>query len=186
MKKSLKISSAAVMIAMSFVLSWVSKIIPSPWLQGGSITIASAVPVMAAGIVLGTKTGIISGVIFSLFQLITGFYPPPVQSILNFILVVIFDYILAFGVYGMTGFFCRAFGRCKFAVPLSGAICMIFRYLCHIVSGVLIWGTYSESGALIYSVFYNGGYMIPEIIITVTALGVMTPVIIRIEKRYNK
>ena len=140
MQKTLKISSAAVMIAMSFVLSWVSKIIPSPWLQGGSITIASAVPIMAVSVVFGTKTGIISGVVFALFQIITGFYPPPVQNGLNFVLVIILDYMLAFGVYGMTGFLFRTFGRRKVALSLSGAVCMIFiqngllrmhSWLCH-------------------------------------------------------
>ena len=188
MPKSLKLSEAAVMTALSFVLAWISKLIPAPWLQGGSITIASAVPIMVVSIIFGIETGILSSIVFAVLQMITGFYAPPAADLMSFITVVIIDYIVAFGVYGLTGFFYRLMSRKNVAIPVSGGICMVLRYVCHIISGILIWGVYDEEGKglLAYSVIYNGGYMIPEIIITVIALSLMIPVIKRIEKRYNR
>ncbi len=35
-----KLTTSAIMIALAVVLAWVSKIIPAPWMQGGSITFA--------------------------------------------------------------------------------------------------------------------------------------------------
>ena len=49
---------------------------------------------------------------------------------------------------------------------------MIFgRFLCSFASGILIWGEYAPEGqpVWLYSLTYNGGYMLPELIITVAA-----------------
>ncbi|MDD4690390.1 MAG: energy-coupled thiamine transporter ThiT, partial [Eubacteriales bacterium] len=58
------------------------------------------------------------------------------------------------------------------------------RYVCHILSGVIIWGVYAEEGqsVLAYSIIYNGTYMIPEIIITTIVTALMIPLIRRIER----
>ena len=65
-------------------------------------------------------------------------------------------------------------GKKFFAIPVSAFIVTTLRYLCHILSGILIWGVYAEEGQsiLAYSIIYNGTYMLPEIIIStiVTAI----------------
>lgn len=172
MSSTKKITLSALMIALSTVLMWVSKLIPAPWMQGGSITIASMVPIIAVSIILGTRWGLISSVAYALIQMLFGFYPPPTQTFLNFVLVIMLDYILAFGVLGLAGFFFNLLGKNRFAMAASGAIVTALRYVCHILSGVLIWGVYAEEGqsVLSYSLIYNGTYMIPEIIITTVVL----------------
>ena len=174
MSTTKKLTTCALLIALATVLMWVSKIIPAPWLQGGSITLASMVPIVIAGILFGTKWGICASVSYAIIQMLFGFYPPPTQTFGYFVLVVLLDYLIAFGVLGLSGFFYRLFHKKVWAVPLSAAVVTVLRYVCHILSGILIWGVYAEEGqsVLSYSLIYNGTYMIPEILLTtiVTAL----------------
>ena len=163
-----KLTTCALLIALGTVLMWISKLIPSPWLQGGSVTLASMVPIILAGIMFGTKWGLCTSVAYSFIQMLFGFYPPPTQTFLSFVLVVLLDYVFAYGVLGLSGFFFSLTGKRKFSAPLSAFIVTSLRYICHILSGILIWGVYAEEGqsVFVYSVLYNGSYMIPEIIIT--------------------
>ena len=55
MNTTKKLTTSALLVALATVLMWVSKLIPAPWLQGGSVTIASMVPIIAVGIMFGTK-----------------------------------------------------------------------------------------------------------------------------------
>lgn len=174
MNTTKKLTTSALLIALATVLMWVSKLIPAPWLQGGSVTLASMVPIIAVGILFGTKWGLCCSLAYAVLQMIFGFYPPPTQTFLYFFLVVLLDYVLAFGVLGLSGFFYRISGKRSFSAPLSAFMVTLLRYICHIISGILIWGVYAEEGqtVLAYSLIYNGTYMIPEIVIStiVTAI----------------
>lgn len=174
MTKTKQLTTCAALIALATVLMLLSKLLPSmPW--GGSVTLASMVPLIMISLMMDVKWGIFSGVVFALIQMLTGFYPPPTQTVLDFVLVVLLDYLLAFGVLGCAGIFYRMLGKKIWAIPLSGAIVTSLRYLCHIISGVLIWGVYAEEGqsVLAYSLIYNGSYMIPEIILTTAVLALL-------------
>ena len=91
-----------------------------------------------------------------------GITPPPTQSILMYILVILLDYIIAFTVLGLSGFFFNLFKKKKIAIPLSGIIVMFMRFLCHFLSGILIWNVYApeDMNIAIYSLVYNGFYML--------------------------
>ena len=183
MNKTKKLTTCAIMITLSVILTLLSKLIPSmPW--GGSVTLASAVPIIIISLIFGFKWGIISGITFSIIQIITGFYPPPTQNFFDFILVVLLDYIFAFGVYGIAGLFHKFIMPYKLKIPVSGLIVMLLRYLCHIFSGILIWGIYAEEGQSIlsYSIIYNGSYMIPETILTVVVLTLLSKFINKIRE----
>ncbi len=167
MNTTKKLTTSALLVALATVLMWVSKLIPAPWLQGGSVTIASMVPIIAVGIMFGTKWGLCSSLAYAILQMMFGFYPPPTQTFLNFVLVILLDYIIAFGGLGLSGIIFNLSGRTTFSAGLSSFIVTLLRYVCHIISGVLIWGVYAEGqSVLIYSLVYNGTYMIPEIIIS--------------------
>ncbi|MBQ9915554.1 MAG: energy-coupled thiamine transporter ThiT, partial [Clostridia bacterium] len=163
------------------------------------ITICSMLPVVFIAFFYGTRHGLFAAFIFSLLQMLLGaktisafFLPGDEQMILWQALFVCFlDYIAAYTVLGLGGVF-----RGKMKSDTAALICGIIlalslRYLVHILSGALFFGAWAEwfftqegfyaigktimdnfSGAglaLIYSIFYNGTYMIPEIIITATA-----------------
>ncbi|MBQ3023621.1 MAG: energy-coupled thiamine transporter ThiT [Clostridia bacterium] len=168
MNTTKKLTASALLVALATVLMWVSKLLPAPWLQGGSVTLASMVPIIMVGILFGTKWGLCSSLAYALLQMIFGFYPPPTQTLGYFVLVILLDYIFAFGVLGLSGTFYALFKKKFFAIPLSAFIVTALRYLCHILSGLLIWGVYAPEGqtVLMYSLVYNGTYMIPEIIIS--------------------
>lgn len=171
MTKTRKLTTSAIMIAASTVLMLLSKLLPSlPW--GGSVTLASMVPLVLLSLMLGIKWGVFAGIVFGIIQMLTGFYPPPTQTVPAFLLVIVLDYLLAFGVLGTASAFYRLLGKKSWAVPVSGFLVASLRYLCHIASGILIWGVYAEEGqtVLTYSILYNGSYMIPEILLTTAVL----------------
>ena len=178
MSSTKKITFSALMVALSTVLMFVSKLIPAPWLQGGSVTLASMVPIIAASIILGSKWGVLSALVYSLLQMMTGFYPPPTQNFISFVLVVLLDYVLAFGVLGLAGFIYKILGKKALAMPISAFVVTSLRYVCHILSGILIWGVYAEEGqsVLAYSLIYNGTYMVPEIIISTVTVALLSKV----------
>ena len=181
MNQTKKMTVCALLVALSAVLAFLSKIIPAPWLQGGSITLASAVPVILTSLLFGVKWGVASSVAYAVIQMMMGFYPPPTRSFFDFLLVVMLDYVLAFGVYGLAGLFYKK--NKAYTIPLSGFLVVLMRYICHILSGVLIWGIYATKGqtVLMYSVVYNGSYMIPEIIITTIVLAMMIKLIQKLD-----
>ena len=102
--------------------------------------------------------------------------------------IIIIDYLLAYTVLGLGGIFRNAFKSKIVAIVLGVIVALSLRYVCHIISGYIFYGAWAEwffsqegfyaigekilgtfsgkSLALLYSIFYNGLYMIPEIIIT--------------------
>ena len=181
MSNTKKITVCAMMIALATVLAWVSNALPFKWLQGGSITIASMVPIVIASIITGPKWGLLSGLVYSVLQILLsgGVAVPPVQNFGSYFLVVMLDYVVAFGVLGLAGLFYNIMGKKKYAMPLSALIVTFLRFVCHFLSGILIWGVYAPEGQAValYSLINNGGYMIPEIIITTVVIALLTPII---------
>jgi len=182
MTKTKKLTLSAVLTAVAFALILVSKQLPSPWTQGGYITLGSMVPIILVSIVIDTKWGLASGFVFSLIQMMTDFYLPPATTFLSFAGVILLDYIIAFTVLGLAGFFVRLMGNKTWAIPLSGTIVTGLRYMMHVLSGLLIWGAFADTDCIpLYALMYNGSYMIPEMIITTVALALMAPKI----KKFN-
>lgn len=109
-------------------------------------------------------------------------------SLLNIALMFIFDYILAYTVLGLSAMYKKVIKKDTISLALGAFTVLALRYACHIVSGYILFGAWAEwfftqegfyswgetilntfSGnalSLIYSIIYNGFYMIPEIIIT--------------------
>ena len=105
--------------------------------------------------------------------------------------IIIIDYLVAYTVLGLGGIFRGVIKNKTTAIVLGVVFALTLRYLCHIVSGYIFYGAWAErfftqdgfyaigskilstfSGkglALIYSIFYNGLFMIPEIVITALA-----------------
>lgn len=156
----------ALMVALSAVLQ-VIPFIKMP--QGGSVTFACMAPIVFIALRHGLKWGLLTAFAESLIQmLLGGIDAPPVQTFGWFLLVVLLDYVIAFTGLGLAPLFAKPFRN-----PLVGAgvgsVCVtLIRYVCHILSGILIWGVYAPEGqpVWLYSIVYNGSYMIPETILT--------------------
>lgn len=190
------ITLSAIMIAFSVVLSAICAAIPFLNLPfGGGFTIASMLPVIIVAYMYGTKWGLLTAFAYSIMQLLLGFntvsaffLPGDSQMIWwRAILVCLIDYIIAYTVLGFGGIFRNKYLKGR-AICLGSILALSLRYLAHIISGALFFGGWAEwfftqegfplwggelvsscSGgalALIYSVIYNGSFMIPEIVIT--------------------
>ncbi len=204
---------SAVMIALAAVLEWVSKMIIPEMPFGGQITIVSMLPVVLVGWKYGVGKGLITGGVYSLVQMalgvktISAMILPSSEDYLgsvgNIILMFIFDYILAYTVLGLAGMYKKVIKNDTLSLPLGVFTVLLIRYICHIVSGYILFGVWAEwffsqegfyawgetilntfSGnalSLVYSIIYNAFYMVPEIIIT-TIVSVVVSKIPQITK----
>jgi thiamine transporter len=116
------------------------------------------VPIIWLALRRGPKVGITAGVIYGLIQFAALPYIAPVPYAA---IQVLLDYLLAFSVLGLAGFFQK--------FPLAGATVGISaRFIMHFVSGVFFWAAV-EAPSLnpwVYSAVYNGSYLLPELVIS--------------------
>lgn len=168
--KLLPYVEGAIVIAMGAVLSMIT-IFKLPW--GGSVTLLSMLPIVVYSNRYGIKQGLVVAFVFSLFQLFQGIGDGLFAWGLTptmLIACILLDYILAYTVIGLSGMFRQKgeWGR------ICGAIAaLLIRFACHFVSGVVIfhsvgtlWDGFSTDNTLLYSLLYNGSYMLPEIAFT--------------------
>ncbi len=152
------LSEIAIFTALATVLSTIT-IYVMP--QGGSITLASMVPIIWLSLRRGPKIGIITCTLYGAIQFVLLPYAiNPIQ--------VLLDYFLAFGVLGLAGFFSK--------YPTLGAAAGVsLRFIMSFISGVVYWAPiYAPNiNPYIYSAAYNGSYILPELIITVIAVGLL-------------
>jgi len=163
-----KLTVTGVMLALATILSMI-RLFDAPY--GGSVTLCSMLPVIVPGLLYGMRWGILSGVVYAILNmLLTGIPSPPVANAISYLLVVCLDYILAFGGLGLAGGIFRLLPKKSFSVPVATGVAVLFRFVCHFLSGILIWRTNAGDGysAVLYSFLYNGSYMLFEFFITVT------------------
>lgn len=167
-----KLTVSAMLVALSVVLSFI-KLFDAPY--GGSVTAASMVPLILIGCIFGSKQGVLACFVYALIQMLLGFVAPPANTFFAFAAEVLLDYVIAFGVLGFSGAFFNAMGKKELALPVAGFIVVFFRFICHFLSGILIWGVYAEGQSVfMYSLTYNGSYMLFEAIITVVVLAAVS------------
>jgi len=130
------------------------------------------VPLVIATMRHGTKWGLLTCGIYGIIQCITGFHNVLyAKTLLTQAGVVVLDYFVAYLVIGLVFVIAKTIPHDIAAVAIGTIIVGLLRYLCHFVSGVLIWGEWAPAGTQIwiYSLTYNGSYMLPEI--AITAIG---------------
>lgn len=160
----------AVMVALAIVLSFI-RVYKLPW--GGSITLLSMLPICLYSIKYGVGKGLCAGFVFALFQLIQGITDGLFGwglSIGMLLACIFLDYLLAYTVIGFAGI-ARKGGAVGW---IFGTIfALLLRFGCHFLSGVVIWKSFGElwngfstDNTYLYSLLYNGAYMLPEIIFT--------------------
>lgn len=169
MKKTnlLTLTECSIMIALSTVLS-VIPLFEMPY--GGSITLASFLPIVIIAYRHGIKYGTLSAGVASILQMLLGLknfsFFTTWQSILA---LALFDYVLAFTVFGFAGALRKRIKQQNLSMVAGATLASISRYLCHVISGATIWAGLSipTEAALVYSLGYNATYMIPETVILV-------------------
>ena len=83
---------------------------------------------------------------------------------------VLFDYPLAFGALGLSGFFS---GR-KYGLQIGYVVGVLGRFLCSTLSGVFFFAAYAPEGMnpWVYSSLYQGSYLGAEGIITLAIISI--------------
>ena len=159
----------AILLALAVVLSYI-KIWTLPF--DGSITLLSMLPICLVSIKYGIGWGLGTAFCYSWFQILQGgvfawgLTPPMLVASL------FLDYILAFTVLGLAGIF-RKKGTWGIIIGVA-AVC-ILRFLVHFLSGIILWANFEQFVAfgqewtnrpILYSICYNGIYMLPETVLT--------------------
>ncbi len=198
MQKTKRITESAMLLAMAIVLELVSKIVVPEMPFGGQLTLASMLPVVLISWRHGVKWGLTASFCYALIEMALGtktvaaaFQPGYFGDgvmLLNALLMCILDYVLAFTVLGLGGLFRNRLENKGLSLMLGSIVALGLRYICHILSGYILFAGYAEwfftqegfpawgaalveslsPGVLgwVYSIVYNGMYMVPEIILT--------------------
>ncbi len=139
----------ALCICISFILSYI-KVFSAP--QGGSVTLASMLPMLWYSNRYGWKKGILAGLAYGLLQFIQK------PEIVHWAQVII-DYPLAFGALGLAGV--------VKPLPVGIVIGCAARLLMHTLSGAIFFSEVLNADAWWFSFVYNGWYMLFETVISV-------------------
>ena len=129
-----------------------------------------------------------AGTVTAAFQ--PGYFGDGVM-ILNAVIMCALDYVLAYTLLGLGGVFRNKLNNSGISLMLGSLVALGGRYLAHILSGYILfsgwaewfftqegfpaWGASlvasltPEALGWVYSIVYNGLYMIPEILLTAAA-----------------
>ncbi len=174
-QKNRRLAESALMLALSVILSELA-VFSLPF--GGSVTLFSQVPVILVSYRYGVKWGLTTGIALSVIQLIFGLQNfSYVSGVVAFLILGLCDYIIAFSALGLGGMFKYKLKNDVLAISLGGVVVSVIRFICHFISGATIWKEYAgDLPVFEYSFKYNGSYMLPELIITVVGLVVLTSI----------
>ncbi len=147
--KTKRLVISAMLIAVATVLSFI-KLFELPF--GGTVTVASMMPIVIISYLYGTKHGVFSAFVFSIIQLISGmgtvsafFLPGDSRMALGSALLVCFlDYILAYTVLGFAGIFKGKLKNEISEIMLGSILACLLRSFVHIVSGAVFFGTWAQ------------------------------------------
>lgn len=162
------LTEGAMLVALAQALSYV-RLMQLP--NGGSLTPAMF-PLLLFALRWGPGRGMAAGFVFGLLQLIfDGAYAWGWQSML-------LDYLLAFPPLGLAGLFR---GQAWGIFPGTVLGCA-GRFAVHYISGVTIYRIYAPTeipgfgvfdNAAMYSLVYNGAYMLPNALLAMLLAGVL-------------
>lgn len=152
----------AVLIGMGAALSLI-KLWKMP--LGGSVTLLSMLPIALISIEYGIGWGLTGAFAYSMIQLALDLSEVLSWGLSASALIGCFllDYIFAFTAIGLSGLF-----RKKGVVGICSGIgiALLIRFICHLISGTIIFDSWLPEGwanPFIYSVCYNGTFMLPEL-----------------------
>ena len=170
------ITEGGLCIALSIVLSFLKIPIGLSFGGfGGSIDLVM-VPLVIYALKWGTGWGIAGGFIFGTLK-----YFLSSGAVIHWI-SIIFDYSVAYAAVGLAGLFMlkdKAPGAAKSA--LAAFVGCLGRFLIHFISGVTVYAewmpeeflSHKMTSPAVYSLLYNGTYMLPNTILCVAVVALL-------------
>ncbi len=195
------LTESAMLLAVAIVLELVSKMFIPEQPFGGQLTVVSMLPVVLISYRYGMKWGFLTAFAYALLEMAIGgktvaaaFQPGYFGDgtlIGSALLMCLLDYVLAYTALGLGGIFRNRVRKPGLALMAGSLVALGVRYLCHILSGYILfsgyagwyftqegfpqWGTVLVESlspqvlGIVYSMVYNGMYMVPEMIFTAIA-----------------
>ncbi len=168
------LTEGAILLALATVLNYLSGILFASLPQGGSVTLAMF-PVLLYAHRWGVGQGLLMGFAYGLLDMLfSGGYAWGWQSIL-------LDYLVAYTALGIGG----AFRGKDWGIFPGVVLGCLGRYAVHHISGVTLYrivsptaiegleslGAFSDPN--LYSLVYNGVYMLPNTVIALVIAGLL-------------
>lgn len=166
-KPTRALTEGAILIALSIILSYAELRL---WYQGGSVDLVM-IPLLIFALRWGVGWGIAAGFLFGFleFVLSNGFALTWTSILL--------DYSVAYAAVGLAGLFR---GR-KHGAIWGTIVACIARFVVHFISGITIYRIIAPTELFnitytspwLYSLVYNGTYMLPNTILAVIVCGML-------------
>lgn len=171
MKKRMKIltmAEIAIFASIGFALDLLATLYSGFFPFGGSISLA-IIPIVILSFRRGTLPAILCGLIVGLLDLTDGFYTIS-DKWYNSLFQIGLDYIFTYMFVGLVGLAKPLIKKFNYVIVVvfSTVVAGFIKYFSHFMSGVLFWPKFENQPFLdrvIYSLSYNGSYMIPTIIV---------------------
>ncbi len=173
------IAEIAIFSALGFALDILqSGLFRGLFPNGGSIGIAM-IPVLVIAYRRGFGPGLVCGLIVSLLQMLGGIYAIADKWYLV-LLQISLDYILAYPLVAFAGLFSKVYQNSTTKKQKIAFLCIgttiggLLKLASHYAAGVIFWSSSCPAdflgGPAVYSLVYNGAYMIPNIILSALIL----------------
>ncbi len=173
------LSMGALSISLSFVLSCI-RLFKMP--THGSVTPGSMLPIMLFAASYGIGPGLLAGLAYGVLQY---FQDPAFLNVWQFL----FDYLIAFAALGLAGI---AWKKDEKWLYLGIPVAVLGRAVSAILAGIM-WayeyidyglkiGQMEFSSPILYSIVYNGVYLIPETAICLLLAWLIAKPVMRIMK----
>ncbi|UOQ92949.1 energy-coupled thiamine transporter ThiT [Halobacillus shinanisalinarum] len=173
-KRVLFMVEVAIFSALAILLDIIPFLSFKLWAQGGSVSFAM-VPVFIMAFRWGLRGGLLTGLLLGFYQILVG------GAILISIAQTFLDYFVAFGVIGLAGIFAkpvreaareRHMKRLAAWVIAGSFVGSLFRFFGHFTAGIVFYDEFAPEGqpVWLYSLLYNGGYMLPTFILSAVIL----------------
>ncbi len=170
------LAESAIMLALAFALSS-AKLFEMP--LGGSVTVASMLPIMLISFKYGNKWGLTTAFLYSLTQalqaLAAGNVFPYCERVDTLIICILFDYLVPFTVLGLAGMLYGKLKNTNVDFLVGASLVVFLRFCSHFLTGVYIWGQWAPEGMgkYLYSFLYNGGFLGVDFAILMVVLVLM-------------
>ena len=174
------LTEGGICVALSLVLSYLKIPVMAGFGGfGGSIDFVM-IPLIIFAVRWGLSWGIGAGLVFGTLKYIlaSGFAISWVS--------IIFDYAVAYAFIGFAGLFRRKYKL----LPVAALVGCLARFVIHFISGMTVYAQYMPEEFMgytgmtpfIYSLLYNGTYMLPNTIIAIVICSLLIPVMPRLDR----
>lgn len=191
------LTEAAFMATLAFVLDvFQGGIFRGIFTSGGSIGVAM-LPILVLTYRRGFVPGLLAAIAVSFLQMLGGVYAIA-DTWYNVFLQILLDYVLAYPLVCACALFTKSYHQATtdkqriLALVFGTSLGGFLKFLSHFLAGVIFWSSNCPEGffggPIMYSIVYNGGYMLPNIIINaviICLIAIKQPRLLNCEEGEN-